>query len=162
MVTTFSSGCQDSLPIDHHYRSRYHSAKPGRQRSMKVAFNLADAIAYVQSRSRRGFTSTTFAPQLSFFFNAHSDLLEENRQVSAAPRFGRASSRGFQARESAVTGGCGFHHTRKRPGSSLTLSSRKHIVRVAIQALAAVLGGCQSLPPISLDEACPCPPKCPR
>jgi methylmalonyl-CoA mutase, N-terminal domain len=117
-----------------------------------VAFTLADGIAYVQAALDAGLGIDEFAPQLSFFFNAHSDLLEEIAKYRAArrlwahimrERFGAKDPRSLLLRFHAQTA-----------GSSLTAQQpENNIVRVAIQALAAVLGGCQSLHTNSMDEA---------
>jgi methylmalonyl-CoA mutase, N-terminal domain len=117
-----------------------------------VAFTLADGMAYVQAAINSGLRVDDFAPQLSFFFNAHNDLLEEVAKFRAARRlwarimreqFGAKDPRSLLLRFHAQTA-----------GSSLTAQQpENNIIRVAIQALAAVLGGCQSLHTNSLDEA---------
>jgi methylmalonyl-CoA mutase N-terminal domain/subunit len=118
----------------------------------EVAFTLADAIAYVQAALDAGLAVDEFAPQLSFFFNAHSDLLEEVAKFRAARRlWARIMRERFHARDSRSLL-LRFHA--QTAGSSLTAQQpENNIVRVAIQALAAVLGGCQSLHTNSLDEA---------
>jgi methylmalonyl-CoA mutase N-terminal domain/subunit len=118
----------------------------------EVAFTLADAIAYVQAALDAGLNVDDFAPQLSFFFNAHNDLLEEIAKYRAARRlWARLMRERFHARD-ARSLLLRFHA--QTAGSSLTAQQpENNIVRVAIQALAAVLGGCQSLHTNSLDEA---------
>jgi len=117
-----------------------------------VAFTLADGIAYVQAALDAGLAVDDFAPQLSFFFNAHNDLLEEISKFRAARRlWARIMKERFAAKDPrSLT--LRFHA--QTAGSSLTAQQpENNIVRVAIQALAAVLGGCQSLHTNSLDEA---------
>ena len=118
----------------------------------EVAFTLADGIAYVQAALDAGLKVDEFAPQLSFFFNAHSDLLEEIAKFRAARRlWARIMKERFAAQDPrSLT--LRFHA--QTAGSSLTAQQpENNIVRVGIQALAAVLGGCQSLHTNSLDEA---------
>jgi methylmalonyl-CoA mutase N-terminal domain/subunit len=118
----------------------------------EVAFTLADAIAYVRAALEAGLHIDDFAPQISFFFNAHNDLLEEIAKYRAARRlWARLMRERFQARD-ARSLLLRFHA--QTAGSSLTAQQpENNIVRVAIQALAAVLGGCQSLHTNSMDEA---------
>jgi methylmalonyl-CoA mutase N-terminal domain/subunit len=113
---------------------------------------LADGIAYVQAALDAGLAVDDFAPQLSFFFNAHNDLLEEISKFRAARRlWARIMKERFAAKDPrSLT--LRFHA--QTAGSSLTAQQpENNIVRVGIQALAAVLGGCQSLHTNSLDEA---------
>jgi methylmalonyl-CoA mutase N-terminal domain/subunit len=117
-----------------------------------VAFTLANAIAYVEAALGAGLQVDEFAPQLSFFFNAHNDFLEEVAKFRAARRlWARLARERFHAQDprSAVLR---FHA--QTAGSTLTAQQpENNIVRVAVQALAAVLGGCQSLHTNSMDEA---------
>ncbi len=117
-----------------------------------MAFTLADGIAYVQAALDAGLSVDDFAPQLSFFFNAHSDLLEEIAKFRAARRlWAKIMRERFRAKDPRSLL-LRFHA--QTAGSSLTAQQpENNIVRVAIQALAAVLGGCQSLHTNSLDEA---------
>jgi len=118
----------------------------------EVAFTLADGIAYVEAAIKAGLDVDTFAPRLSFFFNAHNDLLEEVAKYRAARRlwakimkdhFGAKDPKSMQLKFHTQTG-----------GSTLTAQQPdNNIVRVAIQTLAAVLGGTQSLHTNSKDEA---------
>src|SRR5256714_1196409 len=132
--------------------SGYHIREAGSTAVQEVAFTLADAIAYVQAALEAGLKVDEFAPQLSFFFNAHNDLLEEIAKYRAARRlWARIMRDRFQAQnpQSLLLR---FHA--QTAGSSLTAQQpENNIVRVAIQALAAILGGCQSLHTNSLDEA---------
>jgi methylmalonyl-CoA mutase N-terminal domain/subunit len=132
--------------------SGYHIREAGSTAIQEVAFTLANAIAYVQSAQDAGLHVDEFAPQLSFFFNAHSDLLEEIAKYRAARRlWARIMRERFQARDPRSLL-LRFHA--QTAGSSLTAQQpENNIVRVAIQALAAVLGGCQSLHTNSMDEA---------
>ncbi len=132
--------------------SGYHMREAGATAVQEVAFTFANAIAYVEAARAAGLAVDEFAPQLSFFFNAHNDLLEEVAKYRAArrlwarlmrERFGARDPRSQMLRFHAQTG-----------GSTLTAQQpENNVVRVAIQALAAVLGGCQSLHTNSMDEA---------
>jgi len=132
--------------------SGYHIREAGSTAVQEVAFTLADAIAYVQAALDAGQQVDKFAPQLSFFFAAHSDFLEEVAKFRAArrlwaqimrERFGAKAPRSLLLRFHTQTG-----------GSTLTAQQPEvNIVRVALQALAAVLGGTQSLHTNSMDEA---------
>jgi methylmalonyl-CoA mutase N-terminal domain/subunit len=153
IVTDIFAWCRDSLPKWNTISiSGYHIREAGSTAVQEVAFTLADAIAYVQAALDAGLDIDDFAPQLSFFFNAHSDLLEEIAKYRAARRlWARLMRERFQARD-ARSLLLRFHA--QTAGSSLTAQQpENNIVRVAIQALAAVLGGCQSLHTNSLDEA---------
>ena len=153
VVTDIFSWCRDHLPKWNTISiSGYHIREAGSTAVQEVAFTLADGIAYVQAALDAGLRVDEFAPQLSFFFNAHNDLLEEIAKYRAArrlwagimaERFGAKDPRSLMLRFHAQTA-----------GSSLTAQQpENNIVRVAIQALAAVLGGCQSLHTNSMDEA---------
>jgi methylmalonyl-CoA mutase, N-terminal domain len=153
IVTDVFAWCRTDLPKWNTISiSGYHIREAGSTAIQEVAFTPANAIAYVQSALDAGLGVDDFAPQLSFFFNAHSDLLEEIAKYRAArrlwarimrERFGARDPRSLLLRFHAQTA-----------GSSLTAQQpENNIVRVAIQALAAVLGGCQSLHTNSLDEA---------
>ena len=153
IVTDIFAWCRDHLPKWNTISiSGYHIREAGSTAVQEVAFTLADGIAYVQTALDAGLRVDEFAPQLSFFFNAHNDLLEEIAKYRAArrlwartmtERFGAKDPRSWMLRFHAQTA-----------GSSLTAQQpENNIVRVAIQALAAVLGGCQSLHTNSLDEA---------
>ncbi|OQY82823.1 MAG: methylmalonyl-CoA mutase [Anaerolineae bacterium UTCFX3] len=121
--------------------SGYHIREAGSTAAQELAFTLADGLEYVRWGIARGMDVDEFAPRLSFFFNAHNDFFEEIAKYRAARR--------IWAREMKET----FKAT-KTPGLSLTAQQpENNVVRVAIQALAAVLGGTQSLHTNSLDEA---------
>src|SRR5712692_4220322 len=153
IVTDIFAWCRDNLPKWNTISiSGYHIREAGSTAVQEVAFTLANGIAYVQAALDAGLRVDEFAPQLSFFFNAHNDLLEEIAKYRSArrlwagimaERFGAKDPRSLMLRFHAQTA-----------GSSLTAQQpENNIVRVAIQALAAVLGGCQSLHTNSLDEA---------
>jgi methylmalonyl-CoA mutase, N-terminal domain len=153
IVTDVFAWCRAELPKWNTISiSGYHIREAGSTAVQEVAFTLADAIAYVQAALDTGMAVDEFAPQLSFFFNAHNDLLEEIAKYRAARRlWARIMRERFQARD-ARSLLLRFHA--QTAGSSLTAQQpENNIVRVAIQALAAVLGGCQSLHTNSLDEA---------
>src|SRR5574341_2393098 len=132
--------------------SGYHIREAGSTAVQEVAFTLGDGIAYVEAAIRAGLPVDGFAPQLAFFFNAHNHLLEEVAKFRAArrlwvrimrDRFGARDPRAWLLR---------FHT--QTAGSALTAQQpENNVVRVAIQALAAVLGGTQSLHTNSRDEA---------
>jgi methylmalonyl-CoA mutase N-terminal domain/subunit len=153
IVTDVFAWCRTELPKWNTISiSGYHIREAGSTAVQEVAFTLANAIAYVQAAIEAGLNVDEFAPQLSFFFNAHSDLLEEIAKYRAARRlWARIMTDRFSARDPRSLL-LRFHA--QTAGSSLTAQQpENNIVRVAIQALAAVLGGCQSLHTNSLDEA---------
>jgi len=153
IVTDIFAWCRESLPKWNTISiSGYHIREAGSTAVQEVAFTLADAIAYVQATLDAGLDIDDFAPQLSFFFNAHNDLLEEIAKYRAARRlWARLMRERFQARD---TRSLLLRFHAQTAGSSLTAQQpENNIVRVAIQALAAVLGGCQSLHTNSMDEA---------
>jgi len=153
IVTDIFAWCRDSLPKWNTISiSGYHIREAGSTAVQEVAFTLADGIAYVEAALRAGLSIDEFAPQLSFFFNAHNDLLEEVAKFRAARRLWAKIMRDrFHAKDSRSLL-LRFHA--QTAGSSLTAQQpENNIVRVAIQALAAVLGGCQSLHTNSMDEA---------
>jgi methylmalonyl-CoA mutase N-terminal domain/subunit len=132
--------------------SGYHIREAGSTAAQELAFTLADGMEYVRWALERGLDVDAFAPRLSFFFNCHNDFLEEIAKFRASRRvwaremrdtFGAEDSRSWWMRFHTQTAGC-----------SLTAQQPEiNIVRVAIQALAAVLGGTQSLHTNSMDEA---------
>ncbi|HET7108845.1 MAG TPA: methylmalonyl-CoA mutase family protein [Candidatus Acidoferrum sp.] len=153
IVTDIFGWCRDSLPKWNTISiSGYHIREAGSTAVQEVAFTLADGIAYVEAALRAGLAIDEFAPQLSFFFNAHNDLLEEIAKFRAARRLWAKIVRDrFHAQDERSLL-LRFHA--QTAGSSLTAQQpENNIVRVAIQALAAVLGGCQSLHTNSMDEA---------
>jgi methylmalonyl-CoA mutase, N-terminal domain len=132
--------------------SGYHIREAGSTAAQELAFTVADGIAYVQAAVDTGLDVDYFAPRLSFFFNAHNDLLEEVAKFRAARRLWAKIMRDrFGAKkEKSLT--LRFHT--QTAGSTLTAQQPDvNVVRTTIQALAAVLGGTQSLHTNSLDEA---------
>ena len=153
IVTDIFAWCREHLPRWNTISiSGYHIREAGSTAVQEVAFTLTDGIAYIQAALDVGLGVDEFAPQLSFFFNAHNDLLEEIAKYRAARRLWAKIMRDrFHAKDSRSLL-LRFHA--QTAGSSLTAQQpENNIVRVAIQALAAVLGGCQSLHTNSLDEA---------
>ena len=132
--------------------SGYHMREAGATAAQELAFTLADAIAYVEAAVARGLAIDDFAPRLRFFFAAWSELFEEVAKFRAARRMWATIMRdrfGAQNPRSMV---CRFHV--QTAGSSLTAQSvDNNVVRTTLQALAAVLGGAQSLHTNSRDEA---------
>lgn len=132
--------------------SGYHIREAGATAVQEVAFTLADGIAYVEAAIEAGLDVDDFAPRLSFFFNAHNDLLEEVAKFRAARRlWARIMKERFHAK-SEKSMMLKFHT--QTAGSTLTAQQPdNNIIRVTIQTLAAVLGGTQSLHTNSRDEA---------
>lgn len=132
--------------------SGYHIREAGANAVQEVAFTLADGIAYVNAAIEVGLNVDDFAPRLSFFFNAHNDLLEEVAKFRAARRmWARIMKDKFKA-TNPKSMALKFHT--QTAGCTLTAQQpENNIVRVAIQTLAAVLGGTQSLHTNSKDEA---------
>lgn len=132
--------------------SGYHIREAGATAAQELAFTLADGMEYVRWALERGLEIDQFAPRLSFFFNAHNDFFEEISKYRAARRiWAREMKESFQARNPRSW--LMRFHT-QTAGVSLTAQQPEiNIVRVAIQALAAVLGGTQSLHTNSMDEA---------
>ena len=132
--------------------SGYHIREAGSTAVQEVAFTLADGITYVEAALRAGLEIDDFAPRLSFFFNAHNNLLEEIAKFRAARRlWARIMRDRFKARD-ARSQMLRFHT--QTAGSSLTAQQPEvNVVRTTIQALAAVLGGTQSLHTNAMDEA---------
>src|SRR5258708_1477778 len=132
--------------------SGYHMREAGSTAAQEVAFTLANAIAYVEAAQRAGLDIDNFAPRLSFFFNAHNNFLEEVAKYRAARRmWGRIMKDRFKAKNPRSM--MMRFHT-QTAGSTLTAQQpENNIVRTAVQALAAVLGGTQSLHTNGFDEA---------
>jgi methylmalonyl-CoA mutase N-terminal domain/subunit len=153
LVTDTFAFCRERVPRWNTISiSGYHIREAGCTAAQEVGFTLANAVAYVTAAREAGLEVDAFAPQLSFFFNANNDLLEEVAKFRAARRlWARLVRERFQARDPR-SWMLRFHA--QTAGSMLTAQQpENNIVRVAIQALAAVLGGCQSLHTNSMDEA---------
>ena len=132
--------------------SGYHIREAGSTAAQELAFTLADAICYVQSAIDVGMDVDQFAPRLSFFFNSHSNLLEEIAKFRAARRLWARIMRDRFKAQNPKSQMLRFHT--QTAGSTLTAQQPEvNIVRTTIQALAAVLGGTQSLHTNSMDEA---------
>jgi methylmalonyl-CoA mutase N-terminal domain/subunit len=132
--------------------SGYHMREAGASAAQELAFTLADGIAYVEAALARGLAIDDFAPRLSFFFAAWSELFEEVAKFRAARRMWARIVKDRFGATSARSMACRFHV--QTAGSSLTAQSvDNNVVRTALQALAAVLGGAQSLHTNSRDEA---------
>jgi methylmalonyl-CoA mutase N-terminal domain/subunit len=132
--------------------SGYHMREAGATAAQELAFTLADGIAYVEAALARGLAIDDFAPRLSFFFAAWSELFEEVAKFRAARRTWARIVRDRFGSSNVRSMACRFHV--QTAGSSLTAQSvDNNVVRTTIQALAAVLGGAQSLHTNSRDEA---------
>jgi methylmalonyl-CoA mutase N-terminal domain/subunit len=132
--------------------SGYHIREAGSTAAQELAFTLADGFAYVEAAMARGLSVDDFAPRLSFFFNAHIDFFEEIAKYRAARRIWARELRERYGAQSPRSWLMRFHA--QTAGVSLTAQQPQvNIVRTAVEALAAVLGGCQSLHTNSFDEA---------
>jgi methylmalonyl-CoA mutase N-terminal domain/subunit len=153
IVTDLFAWCRTELPAWNMISiSGYHIREAGSTAAQEIAFALADAIAYVDAAIAAGLAVDEFAPRLSFFFNAHNDLLEEIAKYRAARRLWAHLMRDRFGAKNPDSMKLRFHV--QTAGSSLTAQQpENNIVRVAIQALGAVLGGCQSLHTNAMDEA---------
>jgi len=153
LITNIFEYCFREMPLWNTISiSGYHIREAGSTAIQEVAFTLADGVAYVDAAIKIGLKVDDFAPRLSFFFNAHNDLLEEVAKFRAArrlwarimkERFGAKNKKSLMLRFHTQTAGCTL--TAQQPDNN--------IVRVTVQALAAVLGGSQSLHTNSRDEA---------
>jgi methylmalonyl-CoA mutase N-terminal domain/subunit len=153
IVTDVFAWCRQEIPNWNPISiSGYHIREAGSTDVQEVAFTLANGIAYVDAAIAAGLVVDDFAPQLSFFFNSHNELLMQIAKFRAARRlWARTMSERFGARDPRSRM-LRFHA--QTAGSSLTAQQpENNIVRVALQCLAAVLGGCQSLHANALDEA---------
>ena len=153
LITDVFAWCKEDLPLWNTISiSGYHMREAGCTAVQEVAFTFANAIAYVQAAIESGLAIDDFAPRLSFFFASYSNLIEEVAKFRAArrlwarivtERFGARSPRSMTMRFHTQTGGATL--TAQQP--------ENNVVRTTIQALAAVLGGTQSLHTNSMDEA---------
>ncbi len=153
LVTDIIAFCADRVPKWNTISiSGYHMREAGSTAVQEVAFTLANGLAYVQAALDRGMDVDGFAPRLSFFFNAHNNFLEEVAKFRAARRLWAELVRERFAPKDPRSLWLRFHT--QTAGSTLTAQQpQNNVVRVAIQALAAVCGGTQSLHTNSLDEA---------
>ena len=152
IVDTFEYGIKETPKFNLISISGYHIREAGSTAVQELAFTLADGMAYVEAGIKRGLDVDSFAPQLSFFFNSHNSLFEEIAKFRAArriwarvmkERYGAKNERSWMLKFHTQTAGCSL--TEPQP--------LNNIIRVTIQALAAVLGGTQSLHTNSFDEA---------
>ena len=152
IVDTFEFGSQHLPRWNTISISGYHIREAGATAVQELAFTLADGLAYVQAAIERGLDVDEFAPRLSFFFNAHNDFFEEIAKYRAARRIWAREMRDqFRARDPR-SWWLRFHT--QTAGVTLTAQQpENNVARVAIQALAAILGGTQSLHTNSMDEA---------
>ncbi len=153
IITDIFEYCKDKLPKWNTISiSGYHIREAGSSAVQEVAFTLADGIAYVDAAIKSGLEVDSFAPRLSFFFNAHNNLIEEIAKYRAARRLWAKIMRNrFKAKEPKSMM-LRFHT--QTAGSTLTAQQPdNNVIRVTLQALAAVLGGTNSLHTNSRDEA---------
>jgi len=153
IITDIFAYCKDHVPKWNTISiSGYHIREAGSSAVQEVAFTLADGIAYVDAAIKAGLDVDEFAPRLAFFFNAHNNLLEEVAKFRAARRlWGKIMKERFKAKD-PKSQMLRFHT--QTAGCTLTAQQPdNNIMRVTIQALAAVLGGTQSLHTNSRDEA---------
>jgi methylmalonyl-CoA mutase N-terminal domain/subunit len=153
LITDIFSYCEQDVPNWNTISiSGYHIREAGATATQELAFTFANAITYVEAALARGLEIDSFAPRLSFFFDTHNDFLEEIAKFRAARRiWAKMMRERFHAKHSRSLM-LRFHA--QTAGSSLTAQQPdNNVVRVAIQALAAVLGGAQSLHTNSKDEA---------
>ena len=145
--------CARHVPLWHPVSiSGYHIREAGSTAAQELAFTLADGFAYVEAGVERGLDVDDFAPRLSFFFNAHIDFFEEVAKYRAARRIWARELRERYGAKNPRSWLMRFHA--QTAGVSLTAQQPEvNIVRTALEALAAVLGGCQSLHTNSFDEA---------
>ena len=153
LVVDMIEWCAGELPRMHPVSiSGYHIREAGSTAAQELAFTLADGFAYVDAALERGLDVDAFAPRLSFFFNAHIDFFEEIAKYRAARRIWARELRGRYGAKNPRSWLMRFHT--QTAGVSLTAQQpHVNIVRTAIEALAAVLGGTQSLHTNSFDEA---------
>ena len=153
IITDMFAWCRTEMPAWNVISvSGYHIREAGATDVQEIAFTLADATAYVEAAIGAGLQVDEFAPQISFFFNSHNDFLMQVAKFRAARRLWAHIIRDrFHARDPRSMM-LRFHA--QTAGSSLTAQQpENNVVRVAIQCLAAVLGGCQSLHANAMDEA---------
>ena len=152
VIDTFEFGVKNTPKFNTISISGYHIREAGSTAIQELAFTLRDGLEYVEWGLRRGLDVDEFVPQLSFFFNAHNDFFEEIAKYRAARRIWHKAMVERYKSKSPRTWALRFHT--QTAGCSLTAQQPyNNVVRTAIQALAAVMGGTQSLHTNSLDEA---------
>ena len=153
LITDLMAFCADHVPQWNTISiSGYHIREAGSTAAQELAFTLADGFAYVEHALRAGLDIDDFAPRLSFFFNSHLDFFEEIAKLRAARRIWARHMRDVYKAKNPRSWMCRFHV--QTAGCSLTAQQPEiNVVRTALEALAGVLGGCQSLHTNSMDEA---------
>src|SRR3954467_12584264 len=153
LVVDMIEFCAQEMPLWHPVSiSGYHIREAGSTAAQELAFTLADGFAYVEACVERGIDVDDFAPRLSFFFNAHLDFFEEIAKYRAARRIWATRMRDTYGAKNPRSWLMRFHT--QTAGVSLTAQQPEvNLIRTAIEALAAVLGGTQSLHTNSFDEA---------
>jgi methylmalonyl-CoA mutase N-terminal domain/subunit len=152
VIDTFEFGVKNTPKFNPISISGYHIREAGSTAIQELAFTLRDGMEYVEYGMRRGLDVDQFVPQLSFFFNAHNDFFEEIAKYRAARRIWHKAMVERYGAKNARTWALRFHT--QTAGCSLTAQQPyNNVVRTALQAMAAVLGGTQSLHTNSLDEA---------
>ncbi len=153
IITDIFGFCREKVPRWNTISiSGYHIREAGSTAAQEIAFTLADGISYVEAATAAGLEVDDFAPRLSFFFNAHNNLLEEVAKFRAARRMWASIMRERFGAKNPKSWMMRFHT--QTAGSTLTAQQvDNNVVRVAIQALSAVMGGTQSLHTNSRDEA---------
>lgn len=153
IVSDIFEFCKDEVPLWNTISvSGYHIREAGSTAVQELAFTLADAITYVEAAVQRGLDVDDFAPRLAFFFNCHNDFLEEIAKFRVARRmWAKIMKQRFKAKSERS---CMLRFHTQTAGSSLTAQQPLvNVVRASVQALAAVLGGTQSLHTNAYDEA---------
>jgi len=151
IVDTFEYGFKNVPKWNTISISGYHIREAGSTAVQELAFTLGDGVEYVKAAMKRGLSIDDFAPRLSFFFNAHNDFFEEIAKYRAARRIWAKEMKALGAKK---TRSLWMRFHTQTAGCSLTAQQPEiNIVRVTLQALAAVLGGTQSLHTNSMDEA---------
>jgi methylmalonyl-CoA mutase N-terminal domain/subunit len=153
LVTDLFAYCRDELPAWNTISiSGYHIREAGSSAAQEIAFTIANGLAYVEAAVAAGLAVDRFAPRLSFFWNGHSHFFEEIAKYRAARRLWARLMRERIGASNPESWRMRFHT--QTAGSTLTAQQpENNIVRVALQALAAVLGGTQSLHTNAFDEA---------
>jgi methylmalonyl-CoA mutase N-terminal domain/subunit len=153
LITDLMAFCADQVPQWNTISiSGYHIREAGSTAAQELAFTLADGFTYVEHAIKAGLDIDDFAPRLSFFFNAHLDFFEEIAKMRAARRIWARAMKDKYKAKNPRSWLCRFHV--QTAGCSLTAQQPEiNIVRTALEALAGVLGGCQSLHTNSMDEA---------
>ncbi len=153
LITDIFGFCTENIPNWNTISiSGYHIREAGSTAVQEVAFTLANAIAYVEAALKAGLPVDEFAPQLSFFFNAHNNVLEEIAKFRAARRMWAKIMRNRFGAQKTSSLQLRFHT--QTAGSTLTAQQpENNVARVTLQALSAILGGTQSLHTNSMDEA---------